>query len=261
MTEKNVMSKNNWQAQYYDQTVNYVTRLGESILDLLMPQQDEMILDLGCGTGHLTDKIAQRGANVVGVDLSINMITEARRLYPNIDFRIENAENLQFGETFDAVFSNAALHWMKNPTAVSDSVYGALKPGGRYVAELGGEKNVFSITDSLYKALGEHEILKSQVFNPWYFPSVGEYTSILEKSGLTVTHVSYFERPTPLDDCPNGLEDWIKNFAGDFLESIDVEDQQKIINRTVELAKPTLFTDGQWYADYRRLRFLAIKKD
>lgn len=260
MNQKTLRSQNLWQAQYYDQSANYVTKLGESLLELLAPLQGEQILDLGCGTGHLTAKISEAGAIVQGIDLSENMIKEAKSLYPSIDFRVENAENFQLSEPVDAVFSNAALHWIKDAPAVIRCVANSLRTGGRFVAEMGGENNVAGIIESLYRALEEYGVKIEAIYNPWYFPSVGEYTSLLESEGFQVTYVHYFERPTWLQNGSNGVADWIQNFAGDFLQAIPMEKREEFIQRTTEISKPHLYKDGKWYADYRRLRFIAIKK-
>lgn len=260
IVERAEISKNEWKAQFYDSTVNYVTKYGEDILELLAPKEGEQILDLGCGTGHLTEKIAQQGAKVIGIDFSENMIEEAQRLYSHLDFQVQNAEHLQLDEKVDAVFSNAALHWMKNASAVTNSVANCLKQGGRFVAEFGGQDNVAVIIEALYQALGEKGIKRSEVYHPWYFPSVGEYTSLLEASGFTVRYVLYFDRPTLLEDCPRGVEDWIRNFAGDFVQSVSPELREEVIQRAAELTKPQLFQEGQWFADYCRLRFVAVKK-
>ncbi|WP_062049427.1 class I SAM-dependent methyltransferase [Bacillus sp. JCM 19034] len=253
-------SENEWHAQFYDETAAYVTKYGESLLELLASKQGETILDIGCGTGHLTKQIADFGAGVVGIDYSQSMVTKAKQLYPQCEFNVEDAERLPYRSQFDAVFSNAALHWMKNAQAVSQSVYRALKPGGRYIAELGGKGNVQTIINALYEALAEHGIQREDVYYPWIFPSIGEYATILEKAGFTVSTMVLYERPTLLENGAKGLQDWIINFAGDFLQVVH-NDQTKhaVIERATKIATPAIVRDGKWYADYKRLRFIAIK--
>lgn len=254
------MAKQQWDPAFYDKTVNFVTTYGEDVLTLLHPQAGERILDLGCGTGHLTAQISKAKATVYGMDASYSMIEQAQQLYPEIPFFVGNGETFQLEEPVDAVFSNAALHWMKNAREVVSNVKNHLRVGGRFVAEMGGKGNVAIITNALYQALAEHGIKKEQINNPWYFPSVAEYTTLLEEEGFQISYVLYFERPTVLEDCPNGLKEWIRNFAHIFIEKVSIDKQDSVMARVNELTKPLLYKDGKWYADYKRLRFLAVKK-
>src|SRR2546423_311364 len=152
-TDNQASTEKQWDASRYDDGCSFVWKHGASVIELLAPEAGERILDLGCGTGHLTAQIAARGAAVVGIDRSPEMIATARRDYPRLRFEVADAESFRFAEPFDAVFSNAAIHWMKDQQAVAAAVWQALKPGGRFVAEFGGKGNIRSIESALRRAL------------------------------------------------------------------------------------------------------------
>jgi trans-aconitate methyltransferase len=248
-----------WNSGLYDESFNIITRLGAGVLDLLAPQPGERIIDLGCGTGELTAQIAAAGAAVIGLDASEAMIVRARERHPKIRFEVARGQDFVVETPGDAVFSSAALHWMSPPEDVATSVFRALEPGGRFVAEMGGYGNIVTIIAAIKQALEEEGIPWERVRNPWYFPSIGEYASLLEQTGFEVAQMHLFDRPTPLDDCPNGIADWVRMFGGDFLAAVPPERQATFQNRVSELTRPTLFRDGRWLGDYRRLRFRAIK--
>ena len=225
-----------WDASAYDTRHSYVFRFGASLIGDLKPQPGERILDLGCGTGHLTNEIAAAGAAVLGIDSSAEMIEQARSNYPQVRFEAADATEYRTSEQFDAVFSNAALHWMKPPDAVAESISLALKPGGRFVAEMGGKGNTASI-------------LAITKRNIWYFPSIGEYSSLLERHGIEVVQAMLFERPTPVEG-ENGLRDWLGMFYKPPLP-------ENVIAAAEGELRPKLFRDGTWYIDYKRLRVIA----
>ena len=248
-----------WDSELYDESFGIITQLGAGVVELLAPRPGERIVDLGCGTGGLTAQIAAAGAEVVGIDASETMIARARELYPRLRFEVARGEEFTVDAPVDAVFSNAALHWMSPPEAVAASVHRALKPGGRFVAEMGGRGNIATITGALYQALAEEGIPRDRVHNPWYFPSVGEYASLLERAGFEVRMMLLFDRPTPLDDCPNGIADWLRMFGGDVLAAVPPERRAQVQERVNELTRPELEREGRWVADYRRLRFMAVR--
>lgn len=227
-----------WDPKEYDARHHYVTDYGASLIGMLNPQAGERVLDLGCGTGHLTHEIAKTGAVVVGIDSSAEMIAKARQDYPEIEFRVADAAAFHDPEPFDAVFSNAVLHWIKPPEPVAAAISAALKPGGRLVAEFGGKGNVRSIT-SLVET------------HPWYYPSIAEYSALLERNGLETVTAALFPRPTPVEG-ENGLRDWLKMFTSSFL----AEDRAPEFERAL---RPKLYRDGVWYMDYVRLRITAVK--
>src|SRR5262249_26252156 len=189
-----------WNPASYDQKNSFVWKLGSEVVELLAPAAGERILDLGCGTGHLTKRIHECGASVVGLDKSSAMIEEARRLYPGIEFVLGEGSDFSFDEGFDAVFSNAAIHWMKDQRGVARSIWNALRPGGRFVAEFGGKGNIEAIRSTLAKHVRAAGFeFDSEPFAR-YYPSVGQYASLLEEQGFRVTLASHFERPTNLDN-------------------------------------------------------------
>ena len=232
------MRKADWDPERYEGAHSFVWEFGGDLVALLAPQPGERILDLGCGTGHLGAKIAAAGATVVGIDASPAMIGQARQNYPNLVFHLAAAEQFRDSQAFDAVFSNAALHWIKDQDAVADTVATVLRPGGRYVLEMGARGNVGLIDSAI----------RSQVRN--YFPSVGEFAGLLERHSLEVTDARIFDRPTPLEGGEAGLRDWVATFRPD--------NTRPMTEVEAEL-RPSLFHDGRWVADYRRLRMVARK--
>lgn len=251
-----------WDAKHYDDQIGYVSKLGRGLLELLQAQEGERIIDLGCGTGELSEQIRQRGAYCVGIDYSPEMIEAARKKYPNGSFRTADAEEfrLEPGEQpYDAVFSNAAMHWMKRPEKVIYSVGAALRFGGRFVAEFGGSGNVGSIVQALTNELDRIGIDGEARF-PWYFPSIGQYAPLLEKHGFEVRCAELYDRPTPLGSGETGLSHWLHAFAGSLLAGIDPQRQAEIVANCEIALKPDLYQNGEWIADYRRLRIVAVKK-
>ena len=226
-----------WDAGLYESGFQFVWKYGEGVVGLLETKPGERILDVGCGTGHLTADIAAKGASTLGIDASPAMIAQARQNFPKLSFQLVDAAEFQSEPVFDAVFSNAALHWMMNPDRVAAAVARALKPGGRFVAEMGGKGNIGAIAGALH----------SNIQN--YYPSVSEYSAVLERNGFEVTFMTLFDRPTPLEGGENGLREWIQTFRGDNTRPVEEVEAE---------LRPRLFQDGRWVADYRRLRFIAI---
>jgi trans-aconitate methyltransferase len=253
-------SRNTWDSTLYDESFSVITRFGAGVVDLLAAQPGERILDLGCGTGHLTAQIAEAGAETIGIDAAAPMIERARAAYPQLRFEVARAEDFTLDRPVDAVFSSAVLHWVPAQDAMIGCVARALKPGGRFVAEMGGQGNVRILLDALAQALSEAGVPPEQVPRPWYFPSIPEYSARLERAGFEVTFMHLFDRPTPLDDCPDGAADWVRMFGDDFLAPVPPERQASVLARVNALAAPTLVHDGRWIADYRRLRFVAVKR-
>ena len=250
-----------WDAALYDRSFGFVSAFGTDMIDLLAPRAGERIVDLGCGTGTLTAAIAGRGAEVIGIDGDAAMIERARSLHPALAFARADGEHFAIDGRADAVFSNAALHWMKEPARVIARVARALTPGGRFVAEMGAHKNVRIITDALYRALAEEGVAAGAVVFPWYFPRTGRYVSLLEDGGFEVACLRYFARATPLDDCLNGIADWISMFGRNFTDAAPEGRVQAVIDRAVALTRGRLCPDGRWMADYTRLRFVAVKAE
>jgi trans-aconitate 2-methyltransferase len=247
-----------WDAGLYDEKHSFVWKYGAELIDLLAPQAGERILDLGCGTGHLTAQIAAAGAEVVGIDSSSEMVAEARHLYPHLRFEIADARDFRLPESFDAVFSNAVLHWVQEPERAIACIHRALRPGGRFVAEFGGRGNVRVIVAALTGAAAVVGL--GTWTHPWYYPGIAEYATLLERAGLEVTDASLFDRPTPLEG-EQGLRHWIEMFAGDVLGRIPAGDRERFFRRAEEALRPALHREGRWFADYRRLRIVARRVD
>jgi trans-aconitate 2-methyltransferase len=254
---ESVSAKASWDAELYEAKHSFVWKLGQGVVDLLDPKPGERILDLGCGTGHLTDQIAQRGAEVVGIDASPDMIGQARQNFPQLRFHLENAGEMKFEDEFDAVFSNAALHWMTDAGKIAAAISHALRRNGRLVAELGGRRNIGHIEDAIESVLSHFETVampKSRT----YFPSIGEYGAILDANGLEVRFAQLFDRPTPLEGT-NGMEDWIRQFKWYYFEQLPPERRRKALDEVLDVLRPILWREDGWIADYRRLRVVAIK--
>jgi len=247
-----------WDAGLYQSRHSFVWKFGADLIELLAPQTGERILDLGCGTGQLARQIADRGASVVGIDSAPAMIEQARGSYPDLHFEVADARNFKFAQPFDAVFSNATLHWIKEADAVAHSIAHALKPGGRFVAELGGKGNVEQIHTALRAAAIAAGYAGAAELDLWYFPSVGEYATVLERHGFEVSYAAHFDRPTPLEG-EEGMRQWISMFGNSFLSQIAESRREDFLRNAEEQLRPRLYRDGTWFADYRRLRVVAHK--
>lgn len=243
-----------WNACRYAVNARFVSDLGQAVFDLLEPRPGECILDLGCGDGALTEKLVAVGAQVVGVDASPDMVAAAKAR--GIDARLMDAYNLDFHGEFDAVFSNAAMHWMKrDPDAVIRGVRRALKPGGRFASEMGGHGCVAAIVVALCAALERRGISNPESLLPWYFPTVDGYTSRLKRAGFAIEYIALIPRPTLL---PTGMRGWLETFAIPLTKALAESDRSAFLDEVTERLRPVLCDEqGRWTADYMRLRFLA----
>ncbi|NED93851.1 methyltransferase domain-containing protein [Phytoactinopolyspora alkaliphila] len=247
------MTVTKWDARAYDQDFAFVAAYGVELLDWLKPQPEESIVDLGCGTGELTARIVDAGASVIGLDADADMVAAAReRLGDAADLQVADAHDFSVETPADAVVSNAALHWMPAPVEVLGCVSDALRIGGRFVAEMGSTRNVATITEAVDQACREAGLGERRW--PWYFPSPAQYAAILEDAGLEVRQLDFYDRPTRLTG-PDGLNRWLDMFAGDALADVPSD----VLDRAVEIARPALWREDAWWADYRRLRFRAVK--
>ena len=254
MSNKPTQSRQSWDPERYARNARFVSDLGAPVLELLAPRAGERILDLGCGDGVLTQKLAALGCTVVGVDTSAAQIEAARAR--GCDAHVMDAVALRFENEFDAVFSNAALHWVKNADAMLDGVARALRLGGRFVAELGGYGCVETIRAALHAALIRRSIDPS-AFDPWYFPTPEDYGARLARAGFTVDSIALIPRPTPL---PGDVIGWLETFAESFTSALPVGNRPAFIDEVCEAVRPTLCNaNGEWSADYVRLRFAAHK--
>jgi trans-aconitate methyltransferase len=238
-----------WDPERYESRFSFVWNCGADLIELLDPKPGETVLDIGCGTGQLTFQIAERGATVVGLDSAPAMVAQARMNYPALKFMLADASDFTIPKPVDAVFSNAALHWVTKAEAAAACIHRALKPGGRFVAEFGGKTNVAAI-------LGAVRAEVPGAVSPWYYPSLGEYSTLLESHGFRVTHAFHFDRPTPLEG-ERGMHDWLEMFGTRLLEGVPAGERKALCDRIVERLRPQLFRDGVWFADYVRLRIAA----
>jgi trans-aconitate methyltransferase len=243
-----------WNPERYARNARFVAELGSPVVDLLAPKPGERILDVGCGDGVLTRKLVEMGCDVIGIDGSAEQIDAAIKL--GLDARVMDAQALTFHDEFDAIFSNAAMHWMKRPDDVIAGAWRALKPGGRFVAEFGGYGCVEKIKSALVAALNRRH-LNGEDAVPWYFPTVEEYGQRLEAGGFKINSIALIPRPTPL---PGDITGWLETFAESFIKVLVEEERAKYIEEVREALRPELCdTEGKWIADYVRLRFAAEK--
>jgi trans-aconitate methyltransferase len=286
---------NQWNAAEYDAKHAFVYEKAKGLVELLAPKPGERILDLGCGTGALTAEIAARGTDVLGVDRSEEMIAQARKKFPALQFDVldvrelrvklqqrdarsrsdsagkadgsskigkedrteEAAEVRSLG--FDAVFSNAVLHWIPEAEEVIAGVAWVLKPGGRFVAEFGGKGNIQNLVTGFQRAFAALGMRPPEGVSPWFYPSVAEYGGLLEKHGLEVREASLFDRPTALEEGERGLENWIRVFRRTFVEKMGEANAERWIREVERQCRSQHFRDGSWVLDYRRLRIAAWK--
>jgi trans-aconitate methyltransferase len=252
--ERGTSELQKWSATMYDSHARFVGDLAKPAVDLLDPKPGERILDIGCGDGYLMQKIASSGAIMTGVDYSPELVAAAQAR--GLDVQHGNGEAIDFENTFDGAFSNAALHWMRRADLVAAGVARALKSGGRFVGEFAGARNAFLIRTAVHAALA-HRGLDADEVDPWYLPTDSQYRTVLEKAGLRVTHISLFDRPVVID---YPVADWIRTFGSPYLTVLKTEDRAPFLEEvTRDLAPHLLGPDGRWTVDYTRLRFRAEK--
>ncbi len=246
------VGKQSWNPERYARNARFVSDLGAPVLASLAPQPGERILDLGCGDGALTEKIVAAGAEVVAVDGSPEQVAAARAR--GLDARVMDGQALTFEREFDAVFSNAAMHWMKRAEAVVSGVARALKPGGRFVGEFGGGDNVARLRRALIAAL-ERRGYDGTAADPWYFPDDKSYRAVLEAGGFHVDSIALIPRWTPL---PGEIEGWLETFGEAFLSRLPEDARGQAVADVREAVRAELQDEtGRWHADYVRLRFAA----
>lgn len=251
------MSEQAWDADRYDRSFNFVSRHGRDLISLLAPAPGERVLDLGCGTGELAAELADLGIEVHGIDADASMIAQARAKHPQVRFEQADGHDFVLAEPVDAVMSNAALHWMLDPSAVIARVRAALRPGGRFVAELGGQGNVAAIRSAVAQAATDAGVDPTHLRSPWFFPSPAEYATLLEAGGFRVRLTEHFDRPTPLDDSSDGIVDWLRMFGAELLAGLPTDLREQVMDDAAERCRPALWRDGRWQADYVRLRVWA----
>lgn len=242
-----------WDAKGYERNARFVADLAGDVVAWLAPKPGERILDVGCGDGALTQKLADSGAHVVGIDPSASLLAAAKAR--GLDAREADVRDLPFDAEFDAIFSNAVLHWVREPEKAARSMRKALKPGGRLAVEFGGHGNVAAIMTAL-RACALANGVDPDLASPWFYPTPAEYAAILEAAGFKVERIGLFPRPTPL---PTGIEGWLDTFRKPFFDQFAGPARQKALTQLIELLRPSLCdTRGAWTADYVRLRVAAI---
>lgn len=265
MTVKNETDKTDktekmqWNSKLYDDKHSFVSKYGEGILGILAPNSGESILDLGCGTGDLTNLISTTGAKVLGIDSSTQMIDTASAKFSHINFYVKNALDFKFDAGFDAIFSNAVLHWILDAKGVLENINKNLKQGGRFVAEFGGAGNVESIVKAIRKVLRNKGFTENSERKVWFFPSLCDYVNLAQSCGFKVIFANLFERDTLLED-KNGIKNWLSMFGERFFSGLQESELAEILQAIENELAPTNFRDGNWYADYMRLQIVAIKE-
>lgn len=251
------MTTDAWNAQHYRERHAFVFRSSQDLIaDWLAPQPGERVLDLGCGSGELSAQLAAAGAQVTGLDASAAMIEGARQHHPGLNFVVQDAHTLSYAGNFEAVFSNAALHWMAPLPPVLAGLQRALVPGGRLALEMGGAGNVQVIRQAVSGALSELGL--PALPHPWTFPTPGELCTLLEAAGFRVTRLHLFDRPSPLLG-HDGFGAWLAGFGGAWLAPLGPQERAAVLQRAEALARPQLWDGRQWVADYVRLRVLATR--
>lgn len=247
----------NWNSANYDKSFNFVYGYGEGVAALITEPKGSLVCDLGCGTGALTKKIAERGYKVIGVDASAQMLSKAEEAYPELQFIQADAINFTLKEQADVIFSNAVFHWIDrcNQPILLKNIAKNLKQGGRLVCEFGGYGCAKTVHNALKSCFERRNLT---YVHPHYFPTIGEYAPLLEEAGLKVTYAALFDRPTKQVGA-HGVANWINMFLPAVFKGIDEHEKNGIIAEAEELTKPTLYTKDGWFVDYVRIRLTAVK--
>ncbi len=249
-----------WKPDLYNEKHAFVYHYGESLIKLLDPKKDERILDLGCGSGQLTFQINEFARETIGIDQSAEMISDAKSKFPSIEFQVGDASHFKFDKKFDSIFSNATLHWVKEHKNAIQCMYENLNPNGKIVVEFGGKGNVQTIVNQLRSSLADRGYTQQSHLDVWYFPSIGEYTTELEAAGFRVVQATHYDRPTELADEHSGIKDWISMFAERFFIGVTKHHIEDIKNEVQEKVKDKCLINGKWFADYKRIRIVALKE-
>lgn len=247
-----------WDASKYTLDFSFVHQYGKSVVDLIDADRNSTILDLGCGNGALSKTLKDKGYIVKGIDASKELLDIAKKNYPDIEFIQADATSFSLHEPVDVVFSNAVFHWIdkERQQDMVRCVYNALKANGQFVFEFGGYGNNQLIHDALAEIFSEYKYAYKM---PFYFPTISEYSTLLEGTGFSVKYAILFDRPTELKG-ENGLKDWIKMFVKTPFTVVGNEDvKEAMIDKAVDNLRDVLYKDGKWYADYVRIRMKAIK--
>lgn len=246
-----------WNGDNYAENFSFVYRYGESLLDLIKAEKGAYVCDLGCGTGALTQKMKERGYRVIGVDASEDMLKKAKTAYPDLPFIRADALGFSLPEKADVVFSNAVFHWIEKDKQLDllKNVAANLKRGGTLVCEFGG----YGCAQSVHNALKDCFAKRGKIYvHPHYFPTIGEYAPLLERAGFRVEFAKLFDRPTKQNGA-HGVADWIKMFLAAPFYGVDEREKEEIIAEAEEACRPKLYINGEWFIDYVRIYFSAVK--
>ena len=251
---KKTEETNQWNPKTYNKHTAFVSQLALPVVDLLNPKEGEQILDVGCGDGTLAVEMEHRGAKVIGIDMSTEMVEACRD--NGIEAYVGSVTDLAYENAFDAVFSNAMLHWVKDAREAVQNIAKVLNHGGRFVCEFGGKGNAYLLVSAMEEVFANHS--EFGVFNnPWYFPSVEAYTRLLESEGFAVEYIEIIPRPTPMDDISN----WLDIFANGVTSHLTQEQFSVFKKESTEILKRTNYSEEKgWMLDYKRLRVKAVKK-
>jgi ubiquinone/menaquinone biosynthesis C-methylase UbiE len=252
------MAEQVWNADLYQTKFGFVPHGGQALIELLDPKPGMRVLDLGCGDGKLTAQIAETGAEVIGCDYSEEMLSKAREQHPAIRFEQADGTQLAYDNEFDAVFSNAAIHWMRDGKAVAAGVSRALKNGGRFIAEFGGKDNVAGTIAAVSRATEELGFQSVPTPEVWYFPSEEEFSAELSAAGFEISYITRFERPSEMSG-ESGFLDWLQMFGTPLLKHVPEERRSDVVRLAEDYMRPTAFVDDTWIIDYVRLRLVAQK--
>ncbi|MGC4017807.1 MAG: methyltransferase domain-containing protein [Muricomes sp.] len=241
-----------WNSVLYDKSQAFVSEYGNSLISFVPQDKEQCILDIGCGTGDLTQKLREVSGDIIGIDGSKEMIEMAKSKYPQLKFEIMDACCLPWENKFDVIFSNAVFHWISAQEKLLKGIYAALRDGGKLISEFGANGNIYQI-ESAYR------IVVPSYKSPFYFPTVEDYSSLLQKTGFAIEKIYDYSRPTPLPDGKDGLRNWMKQFFASNLSVYEKEQQEGIFENVEKLLEESLFDGTKWVADYRRIRVIASK--
>jgi len=251
---KNTEETNKWNPESYNKHTHFVSALALPVVNLLKPQKGEKILDVGCGEGTLALEIECRGAKVIGVDMSAEMVEACRD--NGIEAYVGSVTDLPYENAFDSVFSNAMLHWVKDARGAVQNIAKALKVGGCFVCEFGGEGNAYHLVSAMQEVFTNHPEFRA-FNNPWYFPSVEEYKALLISEGFDVEYIEIISRPTPMNDISN----WLDIFANGVTSHLTSEQFEVFKKESTEILRDKIYTEEEgWMLDYKRLRVKALRK-
>ena len=245
-----------WDSTLYDKSQSFVSEYGKDLLSFILPDKQQHILDLGCGTGELTKKLSEISKCTIGIDGSKEMIEAAKAKYPDLDFKVMDACCLQWKDQFDVVFSNAVFHWITDQKQLLTGIYSALKDSGKLVCEFGASGNISRIEKAYGIAVEQYQ---NEYKNPFYFPTVAKYSALLQEIGFKIEKIYDYDRPTPLPDGKDGLRKWMIQFFADSLAVYDEAQQSAIFEGVENMLEKDMFDGTKWIADYRRIRAIARK--